>query len=430
MRPHTVYRDGFYRDASWDFAVRCLLGRASRGGSEPGEVLATVARVEEGDHSGWFSAWSDLGNHLAAVGDAATARGHRPGAARAFLRSANYLATALESVDHLPDTDPLLPTFRRHRLVWEAFVATGRWSVDEVEIPYEGTPMPGWHFHPEDSRPPAPTLVVVNGSDGTLSGLWCEIADAALERGYGVLLFDGPGQQSMLFEHGIPFRPDWEAVLTPVMEHLLARDDVDPERIALYGISQGGYWATRALAFEHRFAAAVLDGGVVDVAASWREEIPAPLLRLYDRGEHAKFERAMELGMRTPRGRRTRAVWDFRARPYGTGGFAETLDAVSRYQVRDVAGRVRTPVLIADPDREQFFPGQPEELSGMVEGSTFVPFTEAEGASFHCQPMARELTAQRTLDWLDERLSPRRAPARPPAGAPEPPGSPEPPGTA
>ncbi|WP_129656851.1 alpha/beta hydrolase family protein [Rothia halotolerans] len=408
MKPHTVYRDGFYRSESWDYAVRCLLGRASRGGSEPGEVLATVARVEEGDHAGWFSAWHDLGCHLATVGDAATARGHRTSAARAFLRSANYLAAALESIDQLPSAEALVPTFRTHRLVWEAFVATSRWSIEEVEIPYEDSTMPGWHFHPDEARPPAPTLVVVNGSDGTLSGLWCEIAEAALERGYGVLLFDGPGQQSMLFERGVPFRPDWEAVLTPVVEHLQGRDDVDPERLALYGVSQGGYWATRAMAFEHRFAAAVLDGGVVDVSASWRKEIPAPILRLYERGERAKFERAMELGMRLPGGRRTEAVWNFRARPYGADGYAGTLDAVSQHDAADVAGRVRTPTLILSPDREQFFPGQSEELSGMIEGSDFMPFSDAEGASFHCQPMARELTAQRTLDWLDERLAPRR----------------------
>ena len=30
-----------------------------------------------------------------------------------------------------------------------------------------------------------------------------------------VFVFDGPGQQSMLFERGVPFRYDWEAVLTP-----------------------------------------------------------------------------------------------------------------------------------------------------------------------------------------------------------------------
>ena len=41
------------------------------------------------------------------------------------------------------------------------------------------------------------------------------MAKAACERGYNALTFDGPGQQSMLFDQGIPFRPDWEHVITP-----------------------------------------------------------------------------------------------------------------------------------------------------------------------------------------------------------------------
>ena len=34
-----------------------------------------------------------------------------------------------------------------------------------------------------------------------------------------------------------------------------------------------------------------------------------------------------------------------------------------------------------------------------------VPFTEAEGADMHCEPMARSLLEQRMFDWLDEALS-------------------------
>ena len=62
----------------------------------------------------------------------------------------------------------------------------------------------------------------------------------------------------------MPFRPDWEAVLTPVVDTLVARGDVDPGALVAYGISQAGYWLPRALAFEHRFVAAVADPGVFD----------------------------------------------------------------------------------------------------------------------------------------------------------------------
>jgi Prolyl oligopeptidase family len=66
------------------------------------------------------------------------------------------------------------------------------------------------------------------------------------------------------------WRPWSEAVLMPVVDAMVARPDVDPGRLAVIGASQTGYWVPRALAFEHRFAAAVADPGVVDVSTSPR----------------------------------------------------------------------------------------------------------------------------------------------------------------
>jgi dienelactone hydrolase len=242
------------------------------------------------------------------------------------------------------------------------------------------------------------------GSDEAITGLWGQGAEGGLERGYNVVLFEGPGQQSMLFERGIPFRADWEKVLTPVVDHLLTRDDVDPERLAVYGVSQGGYWVPRALAFEHRFAAAIADGGVVDVARSWAQYIPHVLLSAYEKGDKERFDREMALAFHLPGTRTGKQRWNFRSRPYGVSGYSAGLDAVAAYDLTDVAGRITTPLYVIDADGDQFFAGQPAELASLVPGATRVRFTEAEGASYHCQPLARELTEQRMLDWLDEQL--------------------------
>jgi hypothetical protein len=169
--------------------------------------------------------------------------------------------------------------------------------------------------------------VVVNGSDGSLASLWAGTGAAALARGYNVLLFDGPGQQSQLFERNVPF---WENVLTPVDDFVSGLDGVDDSRVAVYGISQGGYWVARAIAFEHRFAAAITDPGVVDVSTSWTTHLPKSLVKLLDKNADEKVDRDMALGMKfSPDTART---WRFRARPYGKTGYAETMDAVSAAQ--------------------------------------------------------------------------------------------------
>src|SRR6478735_280950 len=73
-------------------------------------------------------------------------------------------------------------------------------NVQRVDIPYENSSMPGWFFRPTQAPAGAPTIVLVNGSDGSLAAQWGSTGAATLDRGYNVLLFDGPGQQSQLFD--------------------------------------------------------------------------------------------------------------------------------------------------------------------------------------------------------------------------------------
>jgi alpha-beta hydrolase superfamily lysophospholipase len=93
------------------------------------------------------------------------------------------------------------------------------------------------------------------------------VGEAARRHGWNCLIFEGPGQGSALRLNKLPFRYDWEAVVTPVVDFALNLRGVDPERIALLGMSMGGYLAPRAAAFEHRIAACVAYDGVFQMAA-------------------------------------------------------------------------------------------------------------------------------------------------------------------
>lgn len=410
---HTVFTDGFYADEGRDFAVRLLLGYCSSGGADAGEILATIAGCRDGHDRQWSDAWLALGRRLVAQADASAAAGHRISAGSAYLRAANYLSQAFDGLDGLADEGDRLPIFSEHRAAWEGFVDHGPFAARRLQIPYEQTTLPGWYLRPQVSAETGPTLVVVNGSDGSVSALWSAAAHGALARGYGVVLFDGPGQQSMLFERGVGFRPDWEKVLTPVTDHVLTLPGVDADRLALYGISQAGYWVPRSLAFEHRYVAAIADPGVVDVRASWLRNLPKHLRELFADGKSKAFDAELGAGLRmSPQ---TRRLWDFRARPYlpadPEAGYYDTLQAVGQYAVDDAtATRISTPLLITDPDDEQFWPGQSDALATMCPPgvATVARFTAADGASWHCQPMARALTDEVMFDWLDERLSARR----------------------
>ena len=399
----------FSKNPDFDFEIRIALGLSVAGAGDPGEILAATQRVKKNDQEGWFSAWRALADRTREAAERSAEGGHRVSAASAYLRASAYYANAVNAASSLDDSGRLTAAFERQEAAWRGFIEHTSVDVTPVEIPYEQDPLPGYLFRaPTRDANGNPLLVAVNGSDGSLAALWGCCVAAGLERGYDVLVFDGPGQQSQLFEKNVPFRPDWEHVLTPVYDFIAALDDVDRARIAVYGISQGGYWVTRAIAFEHRFAAAVVDPGVLDVSTSWTAHIPASLLKHLDNGDVEKFDEQMALAMKFfPAAGRT---WAFRARPYGTTGYAETLTAVREYDATEVAHQITTPLLVIDPENEQFWPGQPQRLAELTRGvSTLLSFTAAEGADGHCQPLARAVTAERMFDWLDDRLEDARA---------------------
>jgi dienelactone hydrolase len=386
-----------------------VLGAAASGIGDVGLVLATLDQVTDGDPRSWFDAWTAVAADLAARGDEALGRGHLRTASWAFLAAAEYYAKALVFVDGLADQSVLLPTFRKGRSCWEKVVDASQGRFVRVQVPYEGTTLPGYLLRPDATGAARPTLVVTNGSDGSLPGLLEYGASEALNRGWNAFLFDGPGQQSMLFEHGVPFRHDWEAVLTPVIDVLAGRPDVDASALTGYGISQGGYWITRAVAFERRMVAAVADPGVVDVSAGWTAHLPPPLLDMLNSGQEDAFNSAMAKvqASASPEAARTMA---FRSKPYGMTDPFDLFTEVRKYQLRDVAGQITTPTLILNPDNEQFFPGQPKQLYDLLPGEKeIIGFTQAQGANFHCQPTGRQLTHTQMLDWLADHLPPRQA---------------------
>jgi hypothetical protein len=400
---------GFFADADFDYEARIMLGAAASGVGDVGLVLAALDRIADGDPQSWFNAWTATAADLAARGDDALRRGHLATASWAFLAAAEYYAKALVFVDGLADQSVLLPTFREHRGCWEKVVDAARGGYVRVPVPYEGTTLPGYLLRPDATGAARPTLVVTNGSDGSLPGLLGYGAKEALARGWNVFLYDGPGQQSMLFERGVPFRYDWEAVLTPVIDVLAARPDVDASALTGYGVSQGGYWIPRAVAFERRMVAAVADPGVVDVSAGWTAHLPEALLDLLDSGQKDAFNAAMARAQASggPEAARRLA---FRSKPYGVTDPFDLFTEVRKYQVRDVAGQITTPLLILDPDDEQFFPGQPRQLYDLLPGEkAIIGFTRAQGANFHGQPTGRQLTHTQMLDWLADHLPSPRA---------------------
>jgi hypothetical protein len=396
----------FFKDEDFNFLTEIALGATYHRAADVGEVLSTVERIRNGDAQSWADEWAATADRLAAEAAANADQGRSRSAARQFLRVSMYYSLASSSADGTGDPGLFGKLWEKHRAAWDRFADLTVPRADRIEIPYEGTKLPGYFFRAAGEGEPSSrrTLIFNNGSDGAVTTAWVQGIADALDRGWNAMTFDGPGQNAALVRQGLPFRPDWEGVITPVVDYLLTRPDVDAGKIALLGVSQAGYWVPRAMAYEHRVAAAVADPGVVDVSTLMLGQIPHFMLKLLEAGERDKFDRDMEYALRFSRS--TRALMAYRMRPYGTDSPYDFFTAARGYSLTDeVIGQITCPVLVTDPEHEQFWPGQSQQMyEKLPPGKALIRFTEAEGADSHCEPAGNGIRGERLFDWLDQRV--------------------------
>ncbi|MEV0400075.1 alpha/beta fold hydrolase [Actinoallomurus sp. NPDC050550] len=384
-----------YDDESFSFEALRAAGYAAYSGADLGEVLVTCRRIPEGDEEAWSAQWAATAARIERIGRDALAAGHRVSAREALLRASNYYRTADFYRRENPAADA--ESARLAKASQQTFADAAALldtPARALRIPYEDTTLPGYLFLVDDSGTPRPTVLFHGGYDSTLEEDYLAMAAGALRRGYNVIAFDGPGQGSNVREQGLHFRPDWEAVVTPVVDFALTMPEVDAERLVLIGMSLGGYLAARAAAFEHRIAACVLYDGVYDFHAV----IAATA------GRAASMPGGLEALM----AQNTMVRWVVRNGlwTFGVSSFDEMVKATEAYNMAGIADRITCPTLVLEAENDQFFKGQPQRLfDELTCQKELIAFREDEGAGEHCHEGAMFLFHQRTFDRLDTVLA-------------------------
>jgi len=373
------------RSAIRPLSARCehelaVLRAAARwGAADPEAVDAIAARVPGGDGAAWVREWT-------ASGGAAWASAGSRASAFAHLQAASSYAAALALID---DSDGWVDEPRlwdRQRECWDRAVEL--LGGERLSIAYERTALPGYFFSAGGGS--RPLVVIDHGGRVATSAAWAAGGAAAAARGYHWMTFDGPGRQAALRRQRLVLRPDWEAVLGPVADAMAARADVDASRMAVIGIDHAGYGIGRALAFEPRFAAAVLAPGVVDASRPWLDALPAGGLVALSEQDRESFERELHLaGLFTPdihvRLKRLGRGYDLSGLPP-----YDLSRRICQFRLGGEAARIATPVLVCPTGPEPLWAAQAGELCERV-------------------PSAEQLACDgpgedRALDWLDRFL--------------------------
>jgi dienelactone hydrolase len=396
----------FDTDEAFSFETLRAVGYSVYGGADIGEVMATAARITPGDAESWYREWRALADRIATIADKSAGDGHAASASSAYLRASNYYRTAEFFLRDDPSNDPRVADTSARAI--ETFRAApeiqANWT--RVGIPYEGIELEGYYLNSSGDQP-GPTLLAHGGYDSTVEELFFTVGEAARRRGWNCLIFEGPGQGTALRVNKLPFRYDWEAVVTPVVDFAINLRGVDPHRIALIGMSMGGYLAPRAAAFEHRIAACIAYDGVFNMSAAFNQAAAPPGSQLpeFDSEQSiAALDRLIAHRAQAPSSQRwavSNALWVFKS-----GTAKEFIHEVSAYDLTGVADKITCPTLVCQAENDHFFSGQPQMLYDALRSpKTLLQFTAAEGAEEHCHVGALTLFHQRMFDWLDETLA-------------------------
>lgn len=399
------YELGMMVDPVLDEVLLFYLGATWQKMADVSEVLDTANRITKDEWS-WAREWTKTADRVRMHGHAVRRKGHRLSAGDTLMRASTYYRAVLHRYPA-----PLRPEARRltHRAN-EAFAAGIELldlPVERVRIPYERTTLPGYLYYARTKTGKrlrnAPLLIVGNGRDA-----WAQdgryLGEAANDRGYHCLLVDGPGQGETLRLQRLVFRPDWEKVVTPVVDFAIAQPEVDSKRIALMGISMGGALAPRAAAFEHRLKLLIANPGVLDwsdmIDGQMRGFLGDKLVDQLDQDPRAFDAEMAKIMKRDPFMRW--AVDDMEWK-HGKPTPSELLFELRRYDNTPTVGQIRANTLVMDGTADLW--AQAKQLyAALRTPKDYMLFTARDTGLKHVQTGAMAISTQRLFDWFDENI--------------------------
>lgn len=391
----------FVADEVMDDQFRHHLSMMYFGMSDLGECLEVARTLRPSDEESWMVSWTSMARRLQERAEVSASRGKTVSAASAYLRASTYWRAALMHFSFKDDPRVNINALASKHC-YDRYLDISGYPGKYVEIPYEGSFLPAHVYHSPGAGPgPAPLLIFNQGRDA-----WPEdtrwVYDGAIRRGIHCIAFHGPGQGLAIRLNNLPFRHDWEHVVTPVVDFALGLEGVDPDRIALMGLSFGGYLAPRGAAFEQRLKVCIADPGVLNWGDSIISSFPPPLREALAAGPEA-FNGAIEASM----AQSPTHAWFIRdaSWKHGVSTPYDLFEALRLYDLTPFAGQIKCDTLVIDGTEEVFSTGQPRKLYDALEcRKDFMVFDQTSTAQLHCQNGANATAGEMMFDWLDERL--------------------------
>jgi 2,6-dihydroxypseudooxynicotine hydrolase len=212
-----------------------------------------------------------------------------------------------------------------------------------------------------------PVLIMAPGLDSTKEELHA-YETPFLDRGIAILAIDGPGQGEAEYE--IPICGDYERAATAVVDWIQTRKDLNADKIAIWGVSLGGYYSPRAAAFEKRLKACIALSGPFEWDKIW-DGLPELTRETFRVRSHSQNEK-------------------------------EAMEKAKTLTMAQAAKNITCPIFIVTGRQDRLVPAShAEQLARSVSGPSRLLIVEDGGHNANNRPYRYR---SQTADWLAQQF--------------------------
>lgn len=380
----------YFPNYIWNLSVAMAL----ESGAQIGEIVDMCQPLRDAAASGadtgtpqFMERWLTVADRLMGLAAEDQSRGRGFSASNKLERAALYLLVAERM--QAQGSAGRETSYARARAAFDQSTRLGRINRERVEIPLATGFMPAL-FTRAAGQGPHPAVVYCNGLDSCKELLyWSRLPEALAKRGISTLCVDQPGSGEALRLQGLPVDPHSESWASKAVDWLEKQPDCDPKRIGMTGISLGGHFAPRAVAFEPRFAA----GAVWGANHNWAEV------------QHRRLKREGENPV--PH------YWSHVRWAFGARDQTDFLARSAAMHLNGILDRIRVPFLVTHGAKDRQIPLDYAQQSydQLINSPAreLKIFTEREGGIEHVGADNMSYARDYIADWFAEQLHGRTA---------------------
>lgn len=368
------------------------MGHAQYHGAAVTEALEVLDNIEKDNPEDWYEKWNDMAVYQSEIAEKSSCNRSK---GNALLRASNYFRTA----------EFFLPTDDSRRLLSyeksrESFVkALSLLEIDHRiwDIPFQETSMRAYYF-PGDSD--KPVIMFSNGIDGTVEECFFFNGYAAIERGYPVILYEGPGQSMLIRKDGITTVKEWDI---PVKKIIDTAEEKAPElkdsKKILYGVSMGGHMSGHAARALEDVDGLVIHGAPMDFQQAVLSGLPDMARDMYYKGKKERLDSLVKF-LYNRKILSFQDRWAYRQLLWvlGKDSMSEVLDHLEPFTLKNFEREI--PVLILNGE-EDLYEGVKDGGKEYFPNAEVHTFPTGSGAASHCQSGAVEQSGLVFFNWMN-----------------------------